>query len=57
MHVGGKPEPVEITARDREICDAIGPDLRRRGLVFVGIDVIGKYLTEITSLRRPVSAK
>jgi glutathione synthase len=47
MHVGGKPEPVAITARDREICDAIGPELRKRGLVFVGIDVIGKYLTEI----------
>ena len=47
MHVGGKPEPVEITPRDREICDAIGPTLKERGLVFVGIDVIGRYLTEI----------
>jgi len=37
----------ELTARDREICDAIGPTLRARGLVFVGIDVIGTYLTEI----------
>ena len=47
MHVGGRPEPVEITARDREICAAIGPTLRERGLLFVGIDVIGNYLTEI----------
>jgi glutathione synthase len=47
MHVGGRPEPVELTARDREICDTIGPELKRRGLIFVGIDVIGDYLTEI----------
>jgi glutathione synthase len=47
MHVGGKAEPVEMTARDREICDTIGPELKRLGLVFVGIDVIGNYLTEI----------
>ena len=47
MHVGGRPEPVAMTARDHEICDAIGPTLRERGLVFVGIDVIGSYLTEI----------
>lgn len=47
MAVGGTPEPVELTARDREICSAIGPELRRRGLLFVGIDVIGDYLTEI----------
>jgi glutathione synthase len=47
MHVGGKPEPVELTSRDREICAAIGPDLEERGLIFVGIDVIGDYLTEI----------
>jgi glutathione synthase len=47
MAVGGTPEPVELTARDREICAAIGPELRRRGLLFVGIDVIGDYLTEI----------
>ena len=39
--------PVELTARDREICAAIGPELKRRGLIFVGIDVIGDYLTEI----------
>ena len=47
MHVGGRPEPVEMTARDREICAAIGPTLRERGLIFVGIDVIGDWLTEI----------
>ncbi len=47
MHVGGRPEPTEITEREREICAAIGPELRRRGLVFTGIDVIGPYLTEI----------
>ena len=37
----------ELTKRDREICEAIGPALKRRGLIFVGIDVIGDYLTEI----------
>jgi glutathione synthase len=47
MHVGGRPEPVELTARDREICARIGPYLRDRGLLFVGIDVIGDWLTEI----------
>ena len=47
MHVGGRPEPIEMTARDREICAAIGPTLKARGLIFVGIDVIGDYLTEI----------
>ena len=47
MHVGGRPEAVELTARDREICERIGPMLRERGLIFVGIDVIGDWLTEI----------
>lgn len=47
MHVGGRPEPVGLTARDREICAAIGPTLREKGQVFVGIDVIGDWLTEI----------
>jgi glutathione synthase len=47
MHVGGRPEKVELTARDREICAQIGPVLRDHGQVFVGIDVIGDYLTEI----------
>lgn len=47
MHVGGRPEKIGLTARDREICEAIGPLLREKGQVFVGIDVIGDYLTEI----------
>jgi glutathione synthase len=47
MAVGGKPEPVELSARDKEICAAIGPELKARGLLFVGIDVIGDHLTEI----------
>ncbi|MEC8642673.1 MAG: glutathione synthase [Pseudomonadota bacterium] len=47
LHVGGTAEATELTARDREICAIIGPELRRRGLLFVGIDVIGDYLTEI----------
>jgi glutathione synthase len=47
MHVGGRPEKSALTAREREICAVIGPTLRERGLVFVGIDVIGDYLTEI----------
>jgi len=47
MHVGGRPEAADITAREREICEALGPSLRERGLIFVGIDVIGNWLTEI----------
>ncbi|MBI1218360.1 MAG: glutathione synthase [Rhodobacteraceae bacterium] len=47
MHVGGRPEQIGLTARDREICARIGPVLREKGQVFVGIDVIGDYLTEI----------
>ena len=47
MHVGGKAEPTHMTRREHEICEAIGPDLKDRGLIFVGIDVIGDYLTEI----------
>jgi glutathione synthase len=47
MHVGGKPVRTGLSARDREICRRIGPALRERGLVFVGIDVIGDWLTEI----------
>ncbi len=47
MHVGGRAERVALTARDREIVDAIGPRLKADGLVFVGIDVIGDWLTEI----------
>ena len=47
MHVGGRPEKASLTARDREICAAIGPTLREQGMIFVGIDVIGDWLTEI----------
>ena len=47
MHVGGTAEPVDMSARDQEICDRIGPALKERGLVLVGIDVIGDWLTEI----------
>jgi glutathione synthase len=47
MHVGARPEPTELSARDREICARIGPTLRAQGLIFVGIDVIGDWLTEI----------
>jgi glutathione synthase len=47
LAVGGEAQPVELTARDREICAAIGPELKARGLIFVGIDVIGDWLTEI----------
>jgi glutathione synthase len=47
MHVGGRAEPTDITEREREICATIGPELKRRGLIFTGIDVIGDYLTEI----------
>ena len=47
MHVGGKAEATELSARDKIICERIGPTLRERGLLFVGIDVIGDYLTEI----------
>ncbi|WP_323766980.1 glutathione synthase [Antarctobacter sp.] len=47
MHVGGRPEKVALTERDLEICAAIGPELRDKGQVFVGIDVIGDWLTEI----------
>ncbi len=47
LHVGGRPEPAELSEREREICARIGPELKRRGLIFVGIDVIGGWLTEI----------
>ena len=47
MHVGGRAEAIDITDREREICDRIGPELRRRGFLFVGIDVIGGLMTEI----------
>jgi glutathione synthase len=47
MHVGGRAEPTELTTREKEICDRIGPALRERGFLLVGIDVIGDYMTEI----------
>jgi glutathione synthase len=47
MHVGGKPVPAQPSARDMEICTSIGPELKKRDLIFAGIDVIGDYLTEI----------
>ncbi|MDW3223110.1 MAG: glutathione synthase [Paracoccaceae bacterium] len=47
MHVGGRPEKIGLSERDLEICAAIGPLLKEKGQIFVGIDVIGEYLTEI----------
>ena len=47
LHVGGRAEQARLTPREQEICAVIGPSLREKGLVFVGIDVIGDYLTEI----------
>ena len=47
FHAGGRAQATVLTARDREICAALGPQLRDRGLIFVGIDVIGDWLTEI----------
>ena len=47
LAAGGSAEATELTPREQEICAALGPDLPRRGLLFVGIDVIGGHLTEI----------
>jgi glutathione synthase len=47
MHVGGRPEATTLSKREKDICAALGPELRKRGLIFTGIDVIGDYLTEI----------
>jgi glutathione synthase len=47
FHAGGKPVATELSERDREICSTIGPWLREQGQFFVGIDVLGRYLTEI----------
>ncbi len=47
FHVGGRAEKADLTPRDLEICAAIGPELQKRGLLFVGIDIIGDYMTEI----------
>ena len=47
LHVGGTAAKTTLTKREQEICETIGPVLRDQGLIFVGIDVIGDYLTEI----------
>ncbi len=47
LHAGARAEKATLDARDREICETIGPVLKDKGLIFVGIDVIGGYLTEI----------
>lgn len=47
MHVGGQATAIDLTDRDKEICERIGPALRERGFTLVGIDVIGDYMTEI----------
>jgi len=47
LHVGGRADKIGLTPRDHEICAAIGPLLREKGQVFVGIDIIGDWLTEI----------
>ena len=47
MHVGGVAEPIELSGTDKIICDAIGPMLKQRGQILVGIDVIGDKMTEI----------
>ena len=47
FHVGGTAAPTQLTTRDKHLCATIGPELKRRGLLFVGIDIIGGYLTEI----------
>lgn len=47
MHVGGRAEQSKLTAREQEICARIGPSLKERGFILVGIDVIGDYMTEI----------
>lgn len=47
MHAGATVEKTGLTARDKEICDAIGPELYEMGQIFVGIDVIGEHLTEV----------
>ena len=47
FHAGGEAQKTELTKREKEICSSIGPTLSQLGLLFVGIDVIGDYLTEI----------
>ena len=47
FHVGGTAHKTTLTKREEQICQKIGPELKKRGLIFVGIDVIGDYVTEI----------
>ena len=47
LAAGGSAQPTQLTAREQEICARLGPELKKRGLIFVGIDVIGGFLTEI----------
>ncbi len=47
LAAGGQAEATELTEQEREVCALLGPELRKRGLLFVGIDMIGGYLTEI----------
>jgi glutathione synthase len=54
--VGGKAEATELSAREIEICKTIGPELKKRGLLFVGIDVIGGMMTEI-NVTSPTGAR
>ena len=48
MHVGAAVEATDLSDRDREICAAIGPWLKESGLLFVGIDTIGQFMTRST---------
>ena len=56
LAVGGRADAVDLTSRDLELCAIIGPQLRARGLLFVGVDVIGDYLTEI-NVTSPTGAR
>ena len=47
LHVGGRAEATTLTSREKTICERLGPELKKRGLLFVGLDVIGDYLTEV----------
>jgi len=47
IHVGGTCVKAEVTARDREICRVLRPRLQRDGLYFVGLDIIGEFVTEV----------
>jgi glutathione synthase len=47
LHVGGTAKATTLTQHEEEICARLSPELKRRGLIFTGIDVIGDYLTEI----------